>query len=397
MRHRLRGGCGASPRDGRTGRHARRLGGVPDSVAAPSMTADLRDPRAGASSTRSSPSRARSWRRVSDDLTPDGRVRSTALLARRQAAAAGLRLLGLARRRRRRDLDEAALRAAASLEFLQACALIHDDVMDGSDTRRGLPAGAPALRRRCTAAPSGSAPPRASASGAAILLGDLCLSWADEVLLTSGLAATTRSRRGKAVYDEMRTELMAGQYLDLLEQARGGGSVDARPARRAATSRPSTRSSGRCTSAPRSPAPAPTLARRLHRLRPAAGRGVPAARRHPRRLRRPGGDRQARRRRPARGQAHGARRHRRRAQHARRRPRSCAATSATRRSTPTAWRRLREIITDTGALRPHRGPHRRAPARPPLARRWTRPTLDAAGPRASSTGLAVAATTSGRA
>ena len=26
--------------------------------------------------------------------------------------------------------------------------------------------------------------------------------------------------RGKAVYDELRTELMAGQYLDILEQAR---------------------------------------------------------------------------------------------------------------------------------------------------------------------------------
>jgi geranylgeranyl diphosphate synthase type I len=33
-------------------------------------------------------------------------------------------------------------------------------------------------------------------------------------------------RRAKPVYDEMRTELMAGQYLDLLEQARGGGSIE---------------------------------------------------------------------------------------------------------------------------------------------------------------------------
>jgi geranylgeranyl diphosphate synthase type I len=60
--------------------------------------------------------------------------------------------------------------------------------------------------------------------GAAILLGDLCLSWADELLLTCGLPATD-VLRGKPVYDVMRTELMAGQYLDLLEQARGGGSA----------------------------------------------------------------------------------------------------------------------------------------------------------------------------
>ena len=32
------------------------------------------------------------------------------------------------------------LDVATSLELLQACALIHDDVMDGSDTRRGQPA-----------------------------------------------------------------------------------------------------------------------------------------------------------------------------------------------------------------------------------------------------------------
>jgi geranylgeranyl diphosphate synthase type I len=50
--------------------------------------------------------------------------------------------------------------AAASLELLQAGALIHDDVMDGSDTRRGQPAGA---SRRCTPSPGGAAPRRASA------------------------------------------------------------------------------------------------------------------------------------------------------------------------------------------------------------------------------------------
>jgi geranylgeranyl diphosphate synthase type I len=121
-------------------------------------------------------------------------------------------------------LDDAALRAAASLEFLQACALIHDDVMDGSDTRRGLPSA----HRRFAGEHRehgwfGS--PESFGTGAAILLGDLCLSWADEVLLTTGFEPVAL-QRGKAVYDEMRTELMAGQYLDLLEQARGGGSVE---------------------------------------------------------------------------------------------------------------------------------------------------------------------------
>jgi geranylgeranyl diphosphate synthase type I len=122
-----------------------------------------------------------------------------------------------------RELDDAAMRAAASLEFLQACALIHDDVMDGSDTRRGLPAA----HHHFAILHRGSGwlgSPENFGVGAAILLGDLCLSWADQVLMSSGMPVEPLMR-AKAIYDEMRTELMAGQYLDLLEQARGGGSV----------------------------------------------------------------------------------------------------------------------------------------------------------------------------
>ena len=121
-------------------------------------------------------------------------------------------------------LDHAALQAAASLEFLQACALIHDDVMDRSDTRRGMPA---AHHRFATLHRHDQwlGSPEDFGTGAAILLGDLCLSWADQALLSAPLPNESLDR-AKAVYDEMRTELMAGQYLDLLEQARGGGSVE---------------------------------------------------------------------------------------------------------------------------------------------------------------------------
>ena len=35
------------------------------------------------------------------------------------------------------SLTPATIKAISSLELLQACALIHDDLMDGSDTRRG--------------------------------------------------------------------------------------------------------------------------------------------------------------------------------------------------------------------------------------------------------------------
>ncbi len=121
------------------------------------------------------------------------------------------------------DRDEA-VRAASALELLQACALVHDDVMDASDTRRGMPAA-----HHRFAAVHGDAgwvrSPESFGTGAAILLGDLCLAWADELLFACGLDAAALTR-AKPVYDRMRTELMAGQYLDLVEQARGGGSVE---------------------------------------------------------------------------------------------------------------------------------------------------------------------------
>jgi geranylgeranyl diphosphate synthase type I len=119
---------------------------------------------------------------------------------------------------------ERGLHAAAGLEMLQACALVHDDVMDDSDTRRGKPAA----HRRFSTLHRGSewsGDPQRFGDGAAILLGDLCLSWADELIYRSGFGPEALAR-AKVVYDRMRTELMGGQYLDLLEQARGGGSVE---------------------------------------------------------------------------------------------------------------------------------------------------------------------------
>jgi geranylgeranyl diphosphate synthase, type I len=114
--------------------------------------------------------------------------------------------------------------AAAALELLQASALIHDDVMDGSDTRRGQPAA----HRRFAALHRNSGWQGSSdgfGAGAAILLGDTCLAWSDEMLQRSGLPATAL-QRGRPIFDLMRTEVMCGQYLDLLEQARGAGTVE---------------------------------------------------------------------------------------------------------------------------------------------------------------------------
>ena len=119
-----------------------------------------------------------------------------------------------------RDSDDLVV-AAASLELFQACAIIHDDVMDGSDTRRGRPA----VHRRFAALHTShgwNGAASAFGAGAAILLGDLCLAWSDEMLVGSGMLNAS----ARQVFDDMRGELMAGQYLDLLEQVRGDGTVE---------------------------------------------------------------------------------------------------------------------------------------------------------------------------
>jgi len=119
---------------------------------------------------------------------------------------------------------QAILAAAASLELLHASALVHDDLMDGSDTRRGRPS----LHRLFAihhADQRWRGSPESFGAGAAILMGDLLLAWTDGMYHASGLPAGAL-RRGQAVLDLMRTEMIAGQYLDLLGQAAGNGTVD---------------------------------------------------------------------------------------------------------------------------------------------------------------------------
>ena len=116
--------------------------------------------------------------------------------------------------------DEAAvLRAVAALEFVHASALVHDDVMYGAHTRRGRPATHVGFATRHAVEDLGG-DGDLFGTGAAILVGDLALVWSDELLRTSGIS-TTALIRARCVWDTMRTEVTAGQYLDLLRAAGG--------------------------------------------------------------------------------------------------------------------------------------------------------------------------------
>jgi geranylgeranyl diphosphate synthase type I len=117
------------------------------------------------------------------------------------------------------DADDAAVRAAASFELLHIFALLQDDVMDDSPLRRGRPAAHVRFADWHRQHRLGGSPERFGAS-AAVLLGDLCLVWAAQMLRESGLP-TAALERAWPRYDAMRTELAVGQFADLVNDAGG--------------------------------------------------------------------------------------------------------------------------------------------------------------------------------
>ncbi len=156
---------------------------------------------------------------VLDELGPDvtdlvDRIRSLLAGGKRLRAA----FLYWGHRAAGRPDSDALVRLATAMEFFQAAALIHDDVMDDSDTRRGMPAAHRALAAAHTERGWGGDDERFGLAGA-ILAGNLCLTWTDELVATSGLPVE-HVARGREVFDRMRTQLMAGQFLDVVDSVR---------------------------------------------------------------------------------------------------------------------------------------------------------------------------------
>ncbi|HWM06568.1 MAG TPA: polyprenyl synthetase family protein, partial [Actinophytocola sp.] len=118
----------------------------------------------------------------------------------------------------------AVLHAVSALELIQTCALVHDDLMDASELRRGRPT----VHVRFTEAHRAGGwlgEPERFGMAAAILLGDLALAWADDMF--SGAALTPRMREAaREPWQAMRAEMFAGQYLDVLAQAEGDESEE---------------------------------------------------------------------------------------------------------------------------------------------------------------------------
>ncbi|MCS0497957.1 polyprenyl synthetase family protein [Protaetiibacter mangrovi] len=113
----------------------------------------------------------------------------------------------------------AVVSVAAALELFHAAALVHDDIMDRSDLRRGRLSAHRAFERLHRDAEwDGDA--ATFGTSTALLLGDLLLGWSDE-LFEEGLALLAdreAAQAARAEFFRMRTEVTVGQYLDVLEE-----------------------------------------------------------------------------------------------------------------------------------------------------------------------------------
>jgi geranylgeranyl diphosphate synthase type I len=115
--------------------------------------------------------------------------------------------------------DPDALLLFSALELLHAFALVHDDVIDASATRRGRPTAhvhfAALHRERNWRGASDQ-----FGISAAILLGDIAHAWANDIISRvtgKGLAPGARERVER-VWSAIRTEVLGGQYLDIVAE-----------------------------------------------------------------------------------------------------------------------------------------------------------------------------------
>jgi geranylgeranyl diphosphate synthase, type I len=155
-------------------------------------------------------------------LAPVGRELDALFDAARQAVGGGKRLRpaftywGWRAAGGSTSRTRSVITAASAIELVHASALVHDDVMDNSATRRGAPSAHREFTRRRREDPRSVESERFGHS-AAILLGDMLLSWSDELLTRSGFRPKT-IQRGRVYFDLLRMEVVAGQYLDVLAQ-----------------------------------------------------------------------------------------------------------------------------------------------------------------------------------
>ncbi|MGW2877146.1 polyprenyl synthetase family protein [Streptomyces sp. NPDC001233] len=103
------------------------------------------------------------------------------------------------------------VRAAAAMELVHAAACTHDDIIDDSRVRHGMPTAHVAFADRAVDSEQGRARPVALA----MMLGDLLMGYAGQVFATCGLPGAFIART-VPLWSALLRETVAGQFLEVL-------------------------------------------------------------------------------------------------------------------------------------------------------------------------------------
>jgi geranylgeranyl diphosphate synthase type I len=116
------------------------------------------------------------------------------------------------------SIDSPIVGVAAALEMFHAAALVHDDLLDQSDTRRGKPSIHKKFEGLHISKGYAGTPSRFGVAGS-VLTGDLLLAWSSELFGSALVDVNPESEQNcRKQFSQMRFEVMAGQYLDVLEE-----------------------------------------------------------------------------------------------------------------------------------------------------------------------------------
>lgn len=116
------------------------------------------------------------------------------------------------------SIDSPIVGVAAALEMFHAAALVHDDLLDQSDTRRGKPSIHKKFEGLHISKGYAGTPARFGVAGS-VLTGDLLLAWSSELFGSALVDVNPESEQNcRKQFSQMRFEVMAGQYLDVLEE-----------------------------------------------------------------------------------------------------------------------------------------------------------------------------------